>query len=234
MAKLSKKIVKILAQKLNKSENTIRVGISKLRSSKFHNALPNAVAYIYAQQHGETVWQKLSKEEKQSVPNHEVINSAPKVQKRKIEAKEKDIELIKYESSNHFIKGHIKEINKSYTKHCYTSTFILARKIIENLIIDILIKRFPSNKRENKELYYDINQRRFKDFSVILKNLYDKRREFSVEKVSVIERLYVKAKELKDKANDTTHSWFYLVEGRKEIDELHLQSIIELIKQIEI
>lgn len=232
MAKLSKEIIKILAKKLNKTEGTIQVEISKLRSSKFHNTLPNAVAHIYAKQHGKSIWQKLSKEEKQSVPNHEITNTAPKVEAKKIKKKESTFEFLKYETTNHFIKGHLKEINRTYNQKCFTATFILARKIVENFIIDILIKKYPHNTLQNKELYYDTARGRFKDFSVILDTLKNKKNDFGINK-TVVERLCAKAKALKDNANDKTHSWFHLVEGQKEIDDLHLQTIIELIKELQ-
>lgn len=232
MAQLSKEILKILSKKLGKSENTIRVEISRLRTSKFHGTPLNSVAHIYAQKHGTTVFQKLSKEEKAAIPNHEIIKNAPKIQAKKAVKKEPTFELLKYESDNHFIKGHLKEINRAYNSKCFTSVFILARKIIENLIIDLLVNKFPPKKLANKELYFDISRNRYKDFSVILENLKSKKNDFGIQK-TIVERLYSKAKALKDDANDKTHSWYHLVEGQKEIDDLHLQTIIELIKQLQ-
>ncbi len=229
---LSKEILQILIKKLGKNENAIRIDISKLRTSKFHGVPLNSVAHIYAQQHGISVYQKLTKEEKAAIPNHEIIKNSPKLDAKKVKLKESTFEFVKYETNDHFIKGHFKEINRAYNNKCYTSVFILARKIVENFIIDILIKKYPDKTVENKELYYDTNRGRFKDFSVILNSLNSKKNDFGIQK-TVVERLSAKAKALKDNANDKTHSWFHLVEGKQEIDDLHLQTVIELIKQLQ-
>jgi len=231
MAKLSKDILKLLSTKLGKSENTIRVEISRLRTSKFHGAPLNSVAHVYAQQHGTTVYQKLSKDEKAAIPNHDLIKSAPKIPTKKVQKKEKTFEFLKYETTDHFIKGHLKEINRAYNGKCFTATFILARKIVENLIIDILVKKYPATSLANKELYFDTSKNRFKDFSVILDNLNSKRNDFGIQK-GIVERLYSTAKALKDNANDKTHSWYHLVERQEEIDNIHIQSILELIKKL--
>ena len=92
--------------------------------------------------------------------------------------------FINYETSRRFVKGHIDEFNRAYSNGCYTSAFILARKIVENLIIDILRDKFP----ENEELYYDDKHKRFKDFSKIINNLRDKKDFFRITNKAV-ERL---------------------------------------------
>ena len=158
---------------------------------------------------------------------------APQVTKKFQQSKPKKIsEAIKYESENPFIKGHILELNRAYTFSCFTAVFILGRKIIENLIVDILRKKFPETSKQNKELYFDIVQNRFRDFGVILENLHKKKNEFGTENKAV-EKLYVLAKKFKDDSNDKVHSWYHLVKKKGEIDELELQTIIDLIVKIE-
>lgn len=176
--------------------------------------------------------QKLKPEDKSSLPHNEVVNPVVKILKKKSNKRDKDIEIIKYDTSDYFVRGHIKEINRAYTKGCYTSTHILARKIIENLVLDILVTKYPPTILENLNLYFDVSQNRTKDFSILLKSLYDKRKEFGFEIAKAIERFYQKAKKFKDDANDKTHSWYHLVENKTEIDELNLQSMVELIKII--
>ena len=140
--------------------------------------------------------------------------------------------IINYETNDYFKKGHIEELNKAYSFGCYTSVFILARKIIENLIIDILKAKYPEKIKENKELYFDTAQKRFKDFGIILKNLKSKKSDFGSENKAV-ERLYDLAKVFKVKANDKTHSWYHLVKNKKEVNDLNLEMIIEIIKKLE-
>ncbi len=165
--------------------------------------------------------------------NIEIKNATVSLPQKESKKKKKILEIIKYETDDYFIKGHIRELNKAYTFGCFTSVNILARKIIEeNLIIGILEKKYPPTSLENKELYFDIQYNRYKGFSDVLGSLLDKRNEFSPNQ-KAIKDYYDQAKIFKDRANDATHSWYYLVESGKEIDELKLQAIIELIKKIQ-
>ena len=229
--KLKPEILKRLSERTGIKEDSIRVELSKLKS-KYPRCTLNAVAQLYARSHRFSVMSKLSPEDKDTLPNHEIEKAVVKIKEKRSKPREKLLEFIKYETKDHFQKGHIDEVNRAYTKGCYTSAYILTRKIIENLILDILRSKFAATTINNKELYYDINRRRYKDFEIILKNLYDKRHDFNVNSVKPIERLYQKAKNFKDGANDVTHSWYYLIESKKELDELELQLVIELIKQI--
>lgn len=228
---LNPKILDILSKKTDLKLSTIRQNISKLKRS-YPKCTLNAVAQIYASSLGHTVMQKLSKEDKDTIPHNEVINPKVKIEKKKKKLKEKIIEIISYKTEDYFIIGHIKEINKAYTKGCYTSTHILARKIIENLILDILVKKYPPNSITNCDIYYDSPRRRTKDFGILLKNLLDRKADFGFEKSSIIERLYQRALKFKDDANDKTHSWYHLVESKTEIDDLKIQAMIELINKI--
>ncbi len=232
MQKLNPKIIKYLERKIGQKEATIRTNISLLKR-KFSGSTSNAVAHIYAQKNGYSVMRMMDQEDKKSLPNIEV-NKPIKITQEKPVKKEKIIRFISYDSSDHFIKSHILEVNRAYTKGCLTSVNILIRKIIENLIIDILRKKFPPNGT-NIGLYYDTNQTRYKDFSVILDNLYQKRTEFDgTDAKKIIERLVPLAKKIKDDANDKTHSWFYIVSSKKELDDLCINDIIELIKKLEV
>ena len=229
---LKPEILKYLSDKTGLKKSSIRSNISKLRRD-YASCTLNAVAQLYARSHNLSVLQKLDQEDKACLPHVEIEKQTVKIPKNQSRQKEKIINCISYETNDHFKKGHINEINRAYTNKCYTSVFILARKIVENLIIDIMCKKFPPNSLSNRELYFDNQRKRFKDFSVILKNFYDKRNEFDADKIEIIKRLYDKALALKDDANQKTHSWYHLVERKKEIDDLNLQAIIELIKKIE-
>lgn len=232
MKKLNPKIIVLLSRKLAKKESTIRKNISLLRRD-YASCTPNAVAQIYARRYGISVLQKLDKEDKKNLPNIEFRKNKIIVNKKRLQKKEKIMTIVDYDTNDYFKKAHIHEINKAYTKGCYTSVNILIRKVIENLIIDIIRKKFPPKTKKNKELYYNTAQGRFKDFSVILKNLYKKRNEFELDDKKIIERLVAKVRKIKEAANDVAHSWFYIVKIKTEIDDLELQTIIELIKKLE-
>jgi hypothetical protein len=232
MKNLDPKILSILSKKLIKQKSTIRQQISILRRD-FPGCTLNAVAQIYARKHDISVIQKLDEEDKGTLPNMEVRPAQVVVKKTKTQRKPLGPTLITYETSDHFVRGHIDELNRAYSTDCYTSANIMARKVVENLVIDILRRKYPPTSRENKELYYDIAQHRFKDFSVILDNLYAKRTEFGLDEKKVVERLVTLLKNFKEDANDKTHSWYYLVRRRSEIDDLDIPSIIALIVKLE-
>lgn len=232
MKKLDENIVKALAKKLKLEPGTVRKNIYLLQK-RYPSLTKNALAQIYASQNGETIFRKLDKEDKATLPSTDVVREKLKISAKNGSKKTTIKTLFNYETTDHFKKGHLQELNRAYTFGCYTAVFILMRKIIENLIIDILRAKYPSKKKIDRELYFDISQGRYHDFSVILKNLYDKRADFAPENTAV-ERLYSHAKNLKNDANDKTHSWFHLVENSKEIENLNAKQIIEIIKILEI
>ena len=77
--------------------------------------------------------------------------------------------------SDDFYKRLVDEINCLYINQLPMSLSILIRKLLENLIIDILRKKYGTR---DLQLYYDSSRGRFHDFSVLLKNLDSKKEEF--------------------------------------------------------
>lgn len=231
MKMLSLKIVKDLAKKLKLAQKTVKKNIYLLQKS-YPSLTKNALAQIYATKNGKTIFRKLDKEDKATLPSTEAVPEKIKIKVKNGNKKLSIKKVLDYETTDHFKKGHIEELNKAYTVGCNTSVFILARKIVENLIIDILKKKYPENVKKNKELYFDTGQGRLKDFSIILKNLRSKKADFGSENKG-IEKLCDLAKFLKDDANNKTHSWYHLVENKKEIENLNLKTIIEIVKKLE-
>ncbi len=232
MKRLDSRIVALLAEKLKISKGHIRNIITRM-SNHYPQTTPNGVAHIFALERGVSIRQKLDKEDKASLPQVDIIKQSTKILKLKIKNKAKEEVLVAYSSDNLFINGHIDEINKTYNAGCYTAVFILTRKVIENLIIDILKAKFPTkDDSKNLELYYDKQRGRYKDFSIILDNLRQKKIFFGPESKAV-EQLYNKTVPLKNDANDKAHSWFHLVRNKKEIEDLEVDAIITLIRTIE-
>ena len=227
---LNPKIIEVLRKKTGKAKQTIKNDISKLRSD-FPGAPINSVAHIYARQNDTSVLAKLTTEEKEKVPNVEI----PKPRKIRVKSNQKNQKLskiIKFSSSNKFIRGHIEETNRAYSSKCYTATYILIRKILENLLIDIIRQKFPpGKKKENLEMYYDLNQKRTKDFSAILK-IFEKNASKFAPDDSLVKRIVKLCREFKDDANDKTHSWYHLVSKKKELDDKNPQYILDLIEQL--
>lgn len=231
MAKLRPEIISFLMKKTDRKEKTIRKNISLLRRK--YGKLPiNAVAHLYALQNNTSVLTKLTPEEKTSLPNIDIERPIKIMQKGSMHQREKIIEFIKYETTDPFVKAHVIEINKTYTYGCCTATFILCRKFIENMLVDIIKKKYPQNRKENIELYFDTSRSRTKDFSEILSNLGKKAIDFGPDK-ALLERIVNRANQFKDDANNKAHSWYHIVRSRKEIDDTNFQDIVDMIIKLE-
>jgi len=226
--KLNPRILDFLHKRLDRPIASIRSDISILKRN-YPQATLNAVAQIYAEQHEQSVRRLIGKEDKMTIPPHKIEKVPILKNKKKVNTKEQIKEIIHFATDDHFLKKHVAEVNRAYTKHCYTCVFVLTRKIFENLIIGILKGKYPANR----DLYFDTPKARNHDFSVVLDNLFQKRGEFGDDKKLAIERLNQKLKPFKNDANDKAHSLYHIVENAKEVDDWNLDSIMALIKIIQ-
>lgn len=228
---LEPKIFEYLKEKLKGQvgEKSIKPALSRIRSKNLGLTL-NACAEVYARKKGLSVSRYLNKEDRDSLRNVQFvkINVPPKkiAQKRKIK------EIVKYETDNKWLKGLLREINKSYSNGCYTACFVLCRKVLENLIIHNIIKeKYPSKRENHKEIYFDFDRGRYFDFSIILSNLRKKSNEFGTEKI-LVERICQLSDGFKETANEMTHSLYHI--ARKiELDEKNIQEILDMISELE-
>jgi hypothetical protein len=108
------------------------------------------------------------------------------------------------------------------------STLILSRKLIENLIIELLRKKFPSKKDMN--LYYNTTEKRFHDFSILLGNLNNQKNLF-IPDITEIEKIIQMAQPFRKGANNATHYPFENPDESK-ILELKISEIVESILRI--
>src|SRR5258708_7757686 len=176
MAKqLDKDILKKLMT-LKLTKGTVRVAIANIKRQN-SGLTSNAAAQVYAQKHQMSFMPKLDAEDRVSLTTMKAQPTYfPVIAKKssgKQSSQQKWVEFFSYPTTDIFQKKHIEEINITYNAKCYTATFLLCRKVIQNLIVDLLTTQFPPNKgKQNKELYYDLNKKRFLDFSFILYTLY--------------------------------------------------------------
>ena len=228
--RLKPEILEHLRKKLGYEPASIQVQLSILKR-KYSGLTLNAAAQLYAQKHGTSILPKLTQEDKESlakvqltlIPKREVM--VPKNKK----GQKAFIVFLNYQTKDRFENKHVEEINGTYNAHCYTATFILCRKLMESLIIEILKKKFPTGT--DRALYEHPTQRRFLDFSVVLDNIYKQRTKFSVTGGGVIQRLKQKATHFKNDANDKTHSLFHIA-TKTEIDGAEVQEIFDLIVKL--
>jgi len=201
----------------------------------------NAAAFLMAQDYGRSIARKLDEEDRAALKDYQALNRQtttviPKPSQRRGTNGERSRKkhIINYVSTNpsnsYFVNEHIRELTDAYYAKCYTAVFILFRKIVENLIIDILKAKFP----DRIELVFSRGQQRYHDFSVVLQNLFNERNAFKHDGKKQIERLYNLVEPFRKEANDKTHSWFYIVKSSSEVDkDKELEPIIELVILLE-
>jgi hypothetical protein len=229
---LNLEILEILVKKSKRSEKTVRNRLSTLHQ-KYSGLTMNQVAQIFALENGFSVRSKLSRDERATFPNLEIQKPITIVKKSKTSGEKVILkQFIKYQTTDTFIEGHIDETNRSYTYGCYTACFILCRKIIENMLTDVIRKKYPQNSLQNLEMFYDTSRNRTRDFSEIISTLRRHSNDFGPDR-TLLERILTRAEQLKDEANNKTHSWFHIVKTPKELQEMHVQDILDMIVKLE-
>ncbi|SES85365.1 hypothetical protein SAMN04488587_1280 [Methanococcoides vulcani] len=114
---------------------------------------------------------------------------------------EKFITLTNYPDD--FYKKLIDEINFQYSSKHPMSLSILIRKLFENLIIDILRKKYGTQEMEE---YYNIVKRRFHDFSLLLKNLDLNKSDFHYISSNLNKELIAELNKYREYGNSGAHS----------------------------
>ncbi len=228
---LSPRILNMIKIKVKprKSPTAIRTALSRIRA-KYPFLTLNAAAEVYAKNHNFSISKYLDEKDRESLSRVtlEKIVIRPQQQPTKL----KIIEMAKYDTNDKLLKAHLTEINKAYTCGCYTATFVICRKVLENLLIHhILRKKFPEIKKEHREKYFDFKKSRFLNFGIVIKNLRKSSNEFVAEK-KLVERICNLAVAFKDPANDMTHSLYHIA-TKKEIDNSQFQTILDLINDLE-
>lgn len=156
----------------------------------------------------------------------QLISSEEELDIKKIIAKS-DLIDIKFEDV--FYKNLNQEINKCYKFGAYTASFILSRKLIENLVIDILKKKFPQNQ-ENLDIYYRTRDARFHDLTILLKNFEERKKEYGIDE-QTIDEFFKLIKPFRNTANSNAHS--IIVWGEKEtLDKLQIEKMAGLLVKV--
>ncbi|QQR82712.1 hypothetical protein IPJ70_01190 [Candidatus Campbellbacteria bacterium] len=223
---LRKEIREHLIKTLRLTKGSLAVRISEIKYA--HPQLtPAAAAQYLARKKGKSLMRFLDDDDKKSLATVTTIPVVPVAARPSVRSGKRPLPpILVFPSTNSFILRHVEEINGTYHANCCTATFILCRKVMENLIVQILKKKFPSVK--NKKLYEDNTSRRSLDFSIVLDNFFRSRTKFSISGSSAIERIKQKATPFKDDANDKTHSLFHIA-SKKEMEDANVQEIFDLI-----
>lgn len=207
-----------------KTKNAINVKLSKL--SRNNRVTLNAAAEIWGKSEGFSVWGLLDDKDKDSLKDKsfQVI----KIKKSDNKGKPKKIvEFISYQTTDKFLNAHILEINRCYTFSCHTAAFILIRKVIENLLVHVIKRKFPGKSAKEKSIYLDLHKGRIHDLSILISNLKNETTSFDPEEKKLVLRLLQLSEEFKDDANDKTHSLFH-ISSKTELENKNPQMIFDL------
>jgi hypothetical protein len=208
-------------------EQVVRVALWRI-AQKYPQLTPNATAQIFALKKNSTVLKYLDAEDRQALGNIELKRIEIPI---KMPRNQVIIKFANYETKDSLLAKHIEEINKTYTFKCYTATFILCRKVLENLIIyEILKKKYPQKTMEHRKKYFDFDNNRNFDFSILLAKLRKSANDFAPEN-KLVERICQLSEGFKEDANEMTHSLFHIA-SKTEIDEKGFQVILDLIKSL--
>lgn len=226
---LKKEVREHLAKTLGMKPDVIAVRLSEIKRD--HPQLtPSAAAQELARRKGKSIMRFLDDDDRKALASiHNGVAFSPIIVRAHKNRNGKRTSLkpiLLFPSADPFIERHISEINGTYHASCCTATFILCRKVMENLIVRILKKKFPDSK--SRILYEDTSSRRSLDFSIVLGNFYDSRTKFSISASSAIERIKQKATPFKNDANDKAHSLFHIA-SKKEMEDANVQEIFDLI-----
>ena len=123
------------------------------------------------------------------------------------------------------------EINICYACGAYTAVLILSRKLIENLLIDILRKKYGDRTQEDVEVYFSTDLGRFHDFTVLLRNFDERKADFKVDK-DIIEQFFDLIRPFKKGANRKTHSIVHLIEKKEELESYNIQKLASLLMRL--
>jgi hypothetical protein len=101
---------------------------------------------------------------------------------------------------------------------------MLSRKLVENLLYNLLERKFA----DMIVLWYDINQGRANDFSVLINNLQNNKKKFSPDEQELIELLLSLIEPFRREANSKTHKVIEYLDSVEELDGMKIPEIVEL------
>jgi hypothetical protein len=126
------------------------------------------------------------------------------------------------------------EINTAYgDERLPNAALMLSRKLIENLLLNLLQYKFGPKRLD---LYFDTEDARAKDFSVLLKNLKDNKSAFYPDQHDLIDKFWDMAQKFRPEANATTHNLIKYLESIAQLRKFKIPEmtniLVELISQV--
>lgn len=106
--------------------------------------------------------------------------------------------------SDNFYEPLVEDINRSYRHHIYDATMILSRKLLENLLIEVL--RLRLGTEDHLETFYIPTQGRFQPFSELIESFSDNIEEFRPYDPDLDAAFVNRLDQFRTRANANAHS----------------------------
>jgi len=106
-------------------------------------------------------------------------------------------------TTDDFYDDLIENINKCYRIGVYDGTFVLTRKLLENLVIDLLRKEYP---KSYLRIYYVPEEHRFRNFSDLLEVFEYRLKDYQSYTNGLTEELITDINRFRESANADAHS----------------------------
>jgi len=119
------------------------------------------------------------------------------------------------------------EINMCYEHNHPNATFFLARKLIENLILDILMKKFPNNSN----LWWSSSGYHL-NLSPLIKNLNTNRKQFKPNAKSYIKKFDDLVDDFRNETNNSAHNLHDYLSDRSELEKFKIKDMVQLLINI--
>jgi hypothetical protein len=122
------------------------------------------------------------------------------------------------------------EINTCFKQGFYMASLELSKRLIQNLLVDLIRSNFPLAGEGHRSLYYDYLKEDFRNTDELLKELSEKKHDFNVNP-DAIDYLIELISPMEPKKKPESHS-FGVIPKRKDIQNLRIEEAMELIIQL--
>jgi hypothetical protein len=169
-----------------------------------------------------------AKARKASRRKQKIKTATPKVGEQPVSVLEAPFIDVKGSFPKNHYSQLIFEINECENRNNPNAAFWLCRKISENLIFDILEKKFPNDT----DLWYDTANRRNHSFSVLIFNLYTKKDQFKPNAQQYIEQVKADIGKFKKDVDAVIHKNYKYLIDKKELKPYQINRILQLLIDI--
>ncbi len=129
-----------------------------------------------------------------------------------------------------FYKGLEEEINNAFNDpRLPNAVLVLSRKLIENLVYNILQYKLGPTKLEE---YYDTKHRRPRDFGVLVEKLEEHKSEFDQDQQGPMDKFLSMVKPFKFEANSKTHNIMEYLRWMREVKKFEIPEMTQILVDV--